>query len=159
MTQISSFAPDSLVIREDGSRSARMSTNQAQQIAQENGLDLIEVDRQGDLSICRIMDRGKWEYEQKKKLKKEHSHHAQQKEIKISVRIDAHDLDIKINKIRQLLDKKSDVKIVVEMRGREKYNPVAAMDMMNQIISSVPGYKYNEMKKSVFNVFTILHHH
>lgn len=131
------FAPYALVLDENGNKIGPVKIKEAQVLAQESGLDLVEVDRQNNISICRITDRGKWLYEQKKKTKKP-SHAPTLKEMRFRVRIDPHDQATKINHIHRFLEKGSDVRITVEMRGREKANKALATEKLNAILAALP---------------------
>lgn len=151
------FSPEALVLDSEGNKIGHMKIGQAKSLAREQGLDLVEIDRQGNLSVVRIMDKGKWLYEQKKNAKKQVQHSAPQKEMKFRMRIDPHDLTIKCNKIQKFLEKGSDVHIVIEMRGRERANPSFAEEFMNKIIGRFPDSKVDKIKKTRSNVSTILH--
>ncbi len=91
--------------------------------ALEAGLDLVEVAPSGDPPVCRIMDYGKWQYEQKRKLrdadKKNVRHTATLKEIRLRPETEQHDLDIKTKHARQFLEKGHKVQFTVFFRGRQ----------------------------------------
>jgi len=149
------FAPIALVIDPEGNKIGQMSIGAAKQKAKEYGLDLIEVAKQDNMSVCKIMDIGKWQYEQKKKHKKHKV--SSQKEIKFRMRIDPHDQQIKINHIREFLEKDHDVKIIVEMKGREKKFPLAAKEKISEILSSVSDYKSEPVRGGESSVSVIIH--
>ena len=96
---------------------------QALNKALEVGLDLVEVAPTGDPPVCRIMDYGKWQYEQKRKQreaqKKNVRHTAVLKEIRLRPETDKHDLDIKVNHARQFIEKGHKVQFTVFFRGRQ----------------------------------------
>ena len=96
---------------------------QALNKALEAGLDLVEVAPTGDPPVCRIMDYGKWQYEQKRKLREAHKknvrHTSTLKEIRLRPETDKHDLDIKVNHARQFLEKGHKVQFTVFFRGRQ----------------------------------------
>jgi len=96
---------------------------QALNRALEAGLDLVEVAPSGDPPVCRIMDYGKWQYEQKRKLrdadKKNVRHTATLKEIRLRPETEQHDLDIKTKHARQFLEKGHKVQFTVFFRGRQ----------------------------------------
>lgn len=96
---------------------------QALNRALEAGLDLVEVAPTGDPPVCRIMDYGKWQYEQKRKSreadKKNVRHTATLKEIRLRPETEKHDLDIKIKHARQFLEKGHKVQFTVFFRGRQ----------------------------------------
>ena len=89
--------------------------------AQEDGLDLVEVSANADPPVCRIMDYGKYRYEQSKKLAeaKKKQTVIEVKEIKLRPKTEKHDLDFKIKNIRKFLEQKNKVKVTVRFRGRE----------------------------------------
>ncbi len=151
------FAAKALVFDSEGNRIGEMPISQAKHLAQEQQLDLIEVDRQGDTSVCRIMDHGKWKYEQKKKIKKNATHHYPMKEVKMGLRIDDHDRDIKIRRISKFLEKGHDVRVVIEMRGREKGNPQAAQLKLGSILSNFEQYRADLQKRTGSNFSAIVH--
>lgn len=96
---------------------------QALNKALESGLDLVEVAPTGDPPVCRIMDYGKWLYEQKRKQRDAHKknvrHTATLKEIRLRPETEKHDLDIKVKHARQFLEKGHKVQFTVFFRGRQ----------------------------------------
>jgi translation initiation factor IF-3 len=101
--------------------------------ADEAGLDLVEVAPAANPPVCRIMDFSKYRYEQEKRERevKKHQRQAQLKEIRLSPRIDMHDYEIKLNHIKEFLEKKHKVRIRMFFRGRE----FAHRDLGNRVIS------------------------
>lgn len=89
--------------------------------AQEAGLDLVEVSANAEPPVCRIMDYGKYRYEQSKKLAeaKKKQTVIEVKEIKLRPKTEKHDLDFKVKNIRKFIEQKNKVKITVRFRGRE----------------------------------------
>jgi translation initiation factor IF-3 len=96
-----------------------MSPEQALVMAQEAGLDLVEVAPNAIPPVCRIMDYGRYKYEQKKKTTKSKGHSASLKEIKLRPRTDQHDLDFKLKNAKRFLIEGDKVKVTVMFRGRE----------------------------------------
>lgn len=150
-------APDVIVLDSNGNNLGTMRIGAARALAREQELDLVEISRQKGVSVYKIMDEGKWKYDQKKKAKRNHIHVAPQKEIKFRMKIDTHDQDIKIKKIAGFLAKGSDVRIVVEMRGRERGNPKAAGEKLHTILSTFADHKHEPIRKTSSNVSTVLH--
>ena len=107
------------VIGSDGSQLGVMSPETATERAVEEGLDLVEVAPGSRPPVCRIMDYGRYKYEQKKKLGKGKGHAASLKEIKLRPRTDDHDLDFKLKNARRFLMDGDKVKVTVMYRGRE----------------------------------------
>ena len=89
--------------------------------AREAGLDLVEVSPNAEPPVCRIMDFGKYLYEQKRKNKQSHKkqHNVTLKEIRLRPKIDSHDLDIKVNRAIKFVEKGHKVQFTMLFRGRE----------------------------------------
>ena len=107
------------VIGADGEQLGVMSSDEARQRADEAGLDLVEVAAASSPPVCRIMDYGRYKYEQKKKSGKSKGHAASLKEVKLRPRTDDHDLGFKLKNIRRFLMEGDKVKVTVMYRGRE----------------------------------------
>ena len=107
------------VIGSDGSQLGVMSPEAAIERAVEEGLDLVEVAPGSRPPVCRIMDYGRYKYEQKKKSGKGKGHAASLKEIKLRPRTDDHDLGFKLKSARRFLMDGDKVKVTVMYRGRE----------------------------------------
>ena len=133
-----------------------MNKIRASQLARDHGLDLVEVNRNNGTSVYKIMDKGKWKYDQKKKSKK--SHASIQKQMKFGVRIEKHDFDTKISHIRKFISKGHDVSIIVMMRGRERAHPEIARAKMSTILSCFDELiRYKDIK-STNNAVSVLVH-
>ncbi len=98
-----------------------VSLDEAKRRAREAGLDLVEVSPTSTPPVCRIMDYGKWKYQQRKKEQKARSHSKQSelKEVRLRPKIDEHDLSIKTERARQFLLEGNKVQFTVQFRGRE----------------------------------------
>jgi translation initiation factor IF-3 len=94
-------------------------TNQAQEMAREAGLDLVEVAPLERPPVCKIMDYGKFRYQQAKKKASAKQHQQKRKEIRISPHTGDHDLDTKIGQARRFLEHHDKVFLKVKFRGRE----------------------------------------
>lgn len=153
---MSTFFTSEIIVIDSSGKVTKMTVGRAKALAKEQGLDLVEISKQDGLSLCKIIDEGKWMYEQKKKCKLQPHIHV--KEMKFKIRIDTHDFDTKINHIRRFLEKGYDVRIVVELHGRERAHPESAQDKMKQILDSLTGLiKPEEIKKSGSNVTVTVH--
>ena len=99
------------------------------------GLDLVEVSPGADPPVCRIMDYGKFRYQQNKKLQiaKKHQTMIQVKEIRFRPKTDEHDLDVKIRQIKKFLEQQDKVKISVIFRGREIIYTDIGREMMQYV--------------------------
>lgn len=89
------------------------------QKARAAGLDLVEVAPAEKPPVCRIMDYGKFKYQQKKRQHKSHSHHGKNKELRLRPKIGDHDLMTKVNRARGFLEQRDKVVFSVIFRGRE----------------------------------------
>jgi len=113
-------------------------THEAISKAREQGLDLVEVAPTSEPPVCRIMDYGKWLYQQKRKVRaahqKSHHHAATLKEIRLRPETDKHDLDIKLNHAREFLEKGHKVQFTVFFRGRQILHKDKGYEMLDQIV-------------------------
>jgi len=107
------------VIGAGGEQLGVMTPEDAVRKAEEDGLDLVEVAPNSTPPVCRIMDYGRYKYEQKKKSGKSKGHAASLKEVKLRPRTDQHDLDFKLKNARRFLMEGDKVKVTVMFRGRE----------------------------------------
>ena len=107
------------VIGHEGEQLGVLETIDALQRARELGLDLVEVAPQEKPPVCRIMDFGKFKYQQKKRQHKGHTHHSKNKELRVRPKIGDHDLMTKVNRAKEFLAEKDKVIFSVIFRGRE----------------------------------------
>nr|WP_207753588.1 MULTISPECIES: translation initiation factor IF-3 [Clostridium] len=109
------------VIADDGEQLGVISTKEALRIAEEKDLDLVMISPTANPPVCKIMDLGKYIYEQSKKEKeaKKKQNVINLKEVRMSPTIEEHDINIKANNARKFLDDGDKVKITVRFRGRE----------------------------------------
>ena len=109
------------VIGEDGEQLGIMSSRDAMKLAEEAGVDLVEIARTAKPPVCRIVDYGKFRYEQTRKEKdaKKKQKVMEVKEIRLSPNIDTNDLNTKTNAARKFLSKGDKVKVTLRFRGRE----------------------------------------
>lgn len=124
------------VIDADGNQLGVISTEEALAKAETAGLDLVEVSASAEPPVCRIMDYGKYRYEQSKKQAEAKKKQAvvEVKEIKLRPKTEKHDLDFKVRNIRKFLAQKNKVKVTLRFRGREiVYADSLGMELLNQI--------------------------
>ena len=107
-----------MVIDESGRQLGHMSPHEGRRLAEERGLDLVEVAPGARPPVCRIMDYGRFRYEQKKSQKKQQQ--VQTKILKLRPKTDTHDLETKLRHARRFLEAGNRVRFVVRMRGRER---------------------------------------
>jgi translation initiation factor IF-3 len=107
------------VISAEGGQLGIIPTEEALRIARDAGLDLVEVAGSEKPPVCRIMDFGKFKYQQKKKQHKTHVHHTKIKEIRLRPKTGEHDIEFKVNQAKGFLLHKDKVVVSVVFRGRE----------------------------------------
>ena len=109
--------------------------------AREAGLDLVEVAPQSAPPVCRIMNYGKWLYEQKRKIRLAHKnsqhHTATLKEIRLRPETDKHDLGIKLSRARDFLEKGHKVQFTMFFRGRQMLHQDRGHEVFNRITESM----------------------
>jgi len=148
-----------LVIDPDGNKLGVMGIKEALDLAQnEYGLDLVEVAPNAQPPVCRIMDYGRWKYEQEQKLKKAKKH--QQtiviKELKIRPKIGEHDLQVKLKHAREFLQKGNKVKITLRFRGREIVHQDLALKLLERIASELSELAMVEAKPKLEGRFMVM---
>jgi len=123
------------LIDQDNNQAGIVDTLTAKGMALEAGLDLVEVAPQAQPPVCRIMDYGKWMYEQKKKehKAKAHRHESVLKEVRMRPKTDPHDLQIKIARAKAFLDKGDKVQFTMLFRGREMVHQSRGRTAFEQI--------------------------
>jgi len=128
-------AREVLLIDEDGTRVGVVSLREALALAEERGLDLVEVAPNAVPPVCRILDYGKFRYEQTKKEReaRKHQKQAELKEVRLKPKTDDHDLEIKAKQARKFLLSGDKVKFTVRFRGREMAHPDIGREMLEQI--------------------------
>jgi translation initiation factor IF-3 len=116
-----------------------MPTSQAVQMAHDRGLDLVEIAPTAQPPVCRIMDYGKFLYEEHKKSHeaKKHQKQIQLKEIKFRPKISIHDYDFKMKHVKRFLGEGNKVKITVMLRGREKQKPELGFQILDRVKADV----------------------
>jgi len=131
--------PQVRVIADDGTQLGILGAREALALAQEKGLDLVEVSPTARPPVCRIMDYGKFKYEQSKRerkaRKKQHVMHL--KEVKLRPKVAEHDYDFKVEHARQFLEKRDKVKFTVTFRGREMAHQELGHQMLQQVIADL----------------------
>ena len=128
--------PEVRVIGDDGGQLGVMPTYEALRMAEEKGLDLVEVSPKAAPPVCRIMDYGKFKYEQAKKTNqaKKHASVIEIKEIKFRPKTDDHDYDFKVRHIRRFLEEGNKVRLVIAFRGREIVHPETGRAVLERVI-------------------------
>jgi translation initiation factor IF-3 len=127
------------VIDPDGKQIGVIPTEQAIAAAVEFGLDLVEVSPNADPPVCKIMDYGRYRYEQTKKKHEAKKKQAafKLKEIKVRPKTGEHDLQVKIGRIKEFLARKDKVKVTVMFRGREIALSNMGMELLSKISAQI----------------------
>ncbi len=120
------------LIDQDNNQMGVVRLPEAQQMADEAGLDLVEVSPNATPPVCRIMDHGKWLYDQKRKAKmsKKKQHVVSTKEIRLRPEIGDNDLKVKVNRARKFLAKGDKVQFTLRFRGREMMHSDHGRELM-----------------------------
>lgn len=142
------------VIDEEGNQLGIMSPVDALREAEERGLDLVEVANTAVPPVCRIMDYGKFRYQQSKRTKesKKHQHTVTVKEIKYRPKIDIHDFHFKTNHVREFLGEGCKVKVTIMFRGREMAHPEFGRDILEKVVQATKDLCQAECDVSTLRV-------
>ena len=132
------FSPVRL-IDSDGNQIGVVPIDEARQAAREKGLDLVEISPSARPPVCRIMDYGRWKYEQAKadREARKKQHVTQMKEIKMRPNIEEHDFDFKTRHIKRFLDEKNKVKVTIMFRGREMAHTENGREVLDDVIEEL----------------------
>ncbi len=153
-------ASDVRIIDENKEQMGVKPLSEALAIAQERGLDLVEVAPQANPPVCRVMDYGKFLYELHKKAQeaKKHQKQIQVKEIKFRPKISIHDYNFKIRHVKRFLTDGNKVKITVMLRGREKAKPELADVILERVFKDVEelGMQDGSVRTQPWAVSTML---
>ncbi|MFN3228271.1 MAG: translation initiation factor IF-3 [Asticcacaulis sp.] len=127
--------PRVLLIDHNGEKQGIMPTSAALEAAEEAGLDLVEVSPTADPPVCKILDYGKYRFqEQKKKAEaRKRQKVVEIKEIKLRPNIDKHDLEVKAKAMHRFFEEGDKVKVTLRFRGREMAHPELGMKLLQQV--------------------------
>ena len=127
------------MIGANGDQIGVIPTHEALKLAEDQGLELVEVNPRAVPPVCKVMDFGKFKYETSKKEKASRKHQSTivLKEIKLRPKTDDHDLDFKVKHIRRFLSEGNKCKLVTVFRGREIVHPETGQAMLDQVIKMV----------------------
>jgi translation initiation factor IF-3 len=130
------------VIDENKQQLGVMPLKDALRLAQNKGLDLVEIAATANPPVCRIVDYGKFLYEEGKRIKESHKSQSsmRMKEIQISPAIDPHDLGVKLNHAIGFLCDDHKVRVKLRFRGRQKAHKELGFQVMNRFVTEVAGY-------------------
>ncbi len=144
------------IISESGEQLGIMSSQEALALAEEQELDLVEISPNAEPPVCKIMNYGKFKYEQTRKMKEAKKNQKQViiKEVKISARIDEHDLETKVSHIEKFLEKDNKVKVTLTLFGRERMNAdlgIESLELIAEKFAEIADAdkKYKEKQKHI----------
>lgn len=128
-------APEVRLIYE-GEQLGVMPTHQALRVAEDKGLDLVEISPGASPPVCRVMDYGKFKYEEakKKQQQKKSTTVFETKEIKFRPKTEEHDMDFKVKHVRRFLEGGNKVRLVVVFRGREMVHPQTGKAVLDRVV-------------------------
>jgi translation initiation factor IF-3 len=132
-------APEVRVVGQDGQQLGVLSLKKALELAAQEELDLVEVAPNADPPVCKIMDFGKFKYQQNKRTQeaKKKQTVIQVKEVKVRPKTDEHDLQVKIRHIKRFLGQKDKAKVTILFRGREIAYTEQGMKVLERIREEV----------------------
>lgn len=139
------------MVLEDGEQLGILSRDEALRTAKEKGLDLVEITARASPPVCRIMDYGRFKYEQAKKAKaaKKHASTVELKEIKFRPKTDEHDLDFKIKHVRRFLQDGNKCRLVVIFRGREVVHPKTGIVVLDKVLEATSDLSQVEVRPNL----------
>ena len=130
------------LIRDDASeKQGIMSVQEALEIAKEHSLDLVEVAPQANPPVVKILNYGKFKFENEKKVRdsKKKQKLVKMKEIRMQPKIDDHDLDFKSKHIKEFLAEGNKVKVTIRFRGRELAHTELGLDVLKDVLAKIEG--------------------
>jgi translation initiation factor IF-3 len=127
------------LIDDDGAQLGIKTSDEAREYAYGKNLDLVEVAAQADPPVAKVMDYGKYRYEQeqKAKLARKHQSQIQVKEIKLRPKIGVHDYNTKKGHVERFLNQRAKVKVTIMFRGRETTHPERGRDLLMRLAEDV----------------------
>lgn len=131
--------PEVRVIDSEGKQVGILPLKEAMKIAEEQGLDLVEVAPNSQPPVCRIMNYGKYKYQQSKRIQEARKHQTiiQVKEVKVRPRTEEHDFQFKLRHVKRFLSEGNKVKISMLFRGREIAHPEFGRELLNRFLEEV----------------------
>jgi translation initiation factor IF-3 len=128
-------------VGEKGEQLGTMTLRQALETAKKQGFDLVEVAPTAVPPVCRLLDYGKYKYEQDKKERelKRGQRVSLLREVRLRPRIDSHDFEAKVRLVKKLLDEGNKVKVTIRFRGREITHPEIGWKLMQRVTESLKG--------------------
>jgi translation initiation factor IF-3 len=130
------------LIGADGSQLGVVPTEEALSSARQTGMDLVEVSPTARPPVCKVLDYGKYKFEQEKRIResKKRQRLTKLKEIRMQPKIDSHDLDFKSKHIKTFLDQGNKVKVTVRFRGRELAHTEIGRAVLDRVVERTQEY-------------------
>lgn len=148
------------VVDDEGTQLGVITPDEALEIAQERELDLVLVSDKADPPVCRIMDYGKYKFEQDKRAKeaKKKQHKVDVKEVKMRYKIEEHDYEVRVNNAKKFLAKGNKVKATVNFRGREIQHSNLAISLLKRMAKDLEeaGELQQAPKREGRNIFMLI---
>jgi translation initiation factor IF-3 len=136
------------VIGIDGKQLGVLSLGEALTMARANGVDLVEIAATANPPVCRLVDYGKYRYEQAKREKesKKHQHANKVKEVQLSPKIDPHDLAVKVGHAIDFLSEDMKVKVTLKFRGREMAHTEFGFQVVGKFLNEISGFGHPDFQ-------------
>lgn len=138
-------------IGEDGEQLGIMSAKEAQNLAYNEGLDLVCISPNAKPPVCKIVEYGKYRYQLEKKQKeaKKKQKQVEVKEIKLSTQIAQNDINYKVKHAREFFEEGKHVKFRVYLRGREMQNPAGGFEMLKRVMAMVDDIAHADKEAKI----------
>ncbi len=143
------------MIDDEGGQLGILVTSEALRLANEQGLDLVEVSPQAEPPVCRIMDYGKYKYQQAKRASEARKKQVKVeiKEVKMRPKTDDHDFQFKIKHARRFLEEGNKVKMTIMFRGRENAHPDQGLKQLEKAVAALKDVGQVESRPSKMGRF------
>ncbi len=143
------------MIDDEGGQLGILVTSEALHLAEEQGLDLVEVSPQAEPPVCRIMDYGKYKYQQAKRASEARKKQVKVeiKEVKMRPKTDDHDFQFKIRHARRFLEEGNKVKMTIMFRGRENAHPEQGLKQLEKAVAALKDVGQVESRPSKMGRF------
>ena len=127
------------IIDDNGEKLGERTIQEALAMAEEVGMDLVEVNPKGEFPVVKIMDYGQFKYEKEKKAHKQklQQKKVETKAIRLSVRISSHDFKFRVDQAVKFLEKKQKLKLELILKGRERQHPEKAEELLNEFVAEL----------------------
>ena len=127
------------LIDEEGEQMGVVTLQVALKVAEERGLDLVKIAPQANPPVCKIMDYGKYRFDQSKREKEQRKNQTvvEMKEVQLSATIDTHDMEVKAKACNKFLQAGNKVKVSIRLRGRQAAHGEIGLDVMNAFLELV----------------------